>query len=61
MWEKPVDSFVEGSVPIVFSRVSRFVLRHWACGFFSGAVGQMGSHVGSQHHGLVMCYIARAK
>lgn len=61
MWEKPVDSFVEGGVPIVFSRVSRFVLQPWVCGFFLCAVGQMGGHVGGQHYGLVMCYIARAK
>lgn len=61
MWEKPVDSFVEGSVPIVFSRVSRFVLRQGVCGFFLCAVGQMDRHVGGQHHGLVMCHIARAK
>ncbi|ARW09728.1 hypothetical protein NBRC3299_0552 [Acetobacter pasteurianus NBRC 3299] len=34
MREKPVDSFVEGSLPIVFSRVSRFVLQLWVCRFF---------------------------
>ena len=61
MWEKPVDSFVEGSVPIVFSRVSRFVLRQGGVRVFLCAVGQMGRHVGGQHHGLVMCHIACAK
>lgn len=46
MREKPVDSFVEGSVPIVFSRVSRFVLSCRGHLFFLGAAGQMGSHIG---------------